>query len=55
MHNFVDVDAVVVSDLLVVAVPASVQQCFVLLVLLGVQHVVAFLEKFRCVNFKCFK
>lgn len=41
VHNLIHVDAVRVSLLLVVAIPASVQQDLVLLVLLGVQHVVA--------------
>lgn len=41
VHNLIHVDAVRISLLLVVAIPASVQQDLVLLVLLGVQHVVA--------------
>ena len=45
MHNLVDVDAVVVGHLFVVAVPAGVEQCLVLLVFLGVQHVVALLTE----------
>ena len=45
VHDFVDVDAVVVGQLLVVAVPARVQKHLVLLVLLRVQHIVAFLTK----------
>ena len=45
VHNLVDVDAVVVGHLFVVAVPAGVEQCLVLLVFLGVQHVVAFLTE----------
>ena len=45
VHDLVDVDAVVVGQLLVVAVPARVQQHLVLLVLLRVQHVVALLAE----------
>ena len=45
VHDLVDVDAVVVGNLLVVAVPARVQQLLLLLVLLRVQHVVALLTK----------
>ena len=45
MHNFVDVNAVVVGDLLVIAVPARVQQLPLLLVLFGVEHVVALLTE----------
>ena len=45
MHDLVEVDAVVVGDLLVVAVAAGVQQHLVLLVLLRVQHVVALLTE----------
>ena len=45
VHNLVDVDAVVVGHLFVVAVPAGVEQCLVLLVFLGVQHVVALLTE----------
>lgn len=41
VHNFVDVNAVGVRFLFVVAVPARVQQHFVFFVLLRVQHVVA--------------
>jgi len=41
VRNFVDVDAVVVSQLLVVAVPAGVQQLTPFLILPRVQHVVA--------------
>ena len=45
MHDLVDIDAVVVGDHLVVAVPAGVHQDAVLLVLLRVQHVVALLRE----------
>ena len=47
VHDLVHVDAVVVRDLLVVAVAARVEQHPVLLVLLRVQHVVALL---KCTN-----
>lgn len=45
MHDFVDIDAVRLGLLLVVAVSARVQQNLVLLVLLRVQHVVALLTE----------
>ncbi len=45
VHDLVDVDAVVVGQLFVVAVSAGVHQHFVLLVLLGVEHVVALLAE----------
>lgn len=45
MHDFVNVDAVRLGLLLVVAVSARVQQNLVLLVLFRIQHVVAFLAK----------
>ena len=45
VHDLVDVDAVVVGDLFVVAVAAGVHQDAVLLVLLRVQHVVALLRR----------
>lgn len=45
VHDFVNVDAVRLGLLLVVAVSARVQQNLVLLVLFRIQHVVAFLAK----------
>lgn len=45
VHNLVHVDAVGVRLLFVIAIPAGVQQDLVLLVLLGVQHVVALLAE----------
>lgn len=44
VHNFVHVNAVTVGLGLIVAVSARIQQDFVLLVLLWVEHVVAFLQ-----------
>ena len=44
VHDLVDVNAVAVGQLLVVAVPASVEQHLILLVFFGVQHVIAFLK-----------
>jgi len=41
VRNFVDINAVVVSQLLVVAVPAGVQKLTPFLILPRVQHVVA--------------
>ena len=45
MHDLVDVDAAAIRHLTVVAVSAGVEQHPVLLVLLGVQHVVALLAE----------
>merc|ERR1719431_324077 len=45
VHDLVDVDAAGVGELAVVAVPARVQQYPVILVLLGVEHVVALLAE----------
>lgn len=45
VRDFVDVDAAVVGFLLVITVPARVEQNAVLLVLLGVKHVVTFLAE----------
>lgn len=44
VHNFVHVDAVRVSFGFVVAVTACIEQKFVLLIFLRVQHVIAFLK-----------
>lgn len=41
MHNFVNVDTIGVGFLFVVTIAASVQEDFVLFVLLRVQHVIA--------------
>jgi len=41
VHNLVDVNTVVVSQLFVVAIPACIEESPVLLVLLWVEHVVA--------------
>lgn len=45
VHDFVDINAITVGFCFVVAISASIQEDFVLLVFLGIQHVVAFLEK----------
>jgi len=45
VHDFVDIDAARVGELAIVTVSASVQQHPVVLVLLGVEHVVALLAK----------
>lgn len=45
VRDFVDVDAAVVGFLLVIAIPARVQQNAIFLVLLGVQHVITFLAE----------
>lgn len=46
MSDLVDIDAVIVRYLLVVAVPASIEQNTVFFVLLRIEHVVAFLTEF---------
>lgn len=45
MHQFVDIDAIVIRWHLVVTITAGIQQYFVLLVLFGVQHVVTLLAE----------
>lgn len=45
VHNFVNVNAVGVGLLLVVTISTGIHENLVVLVLLGVQHVVAFLAK----------
>lgn len=45
MHQFVDIDAIVIRWHFVVTITTGIQQYFVLLVLFGVQHVVTLLAE----------
>lgn len=45
VRDFIDVDATIVGFLLVITIPARVEQNAVLLVLLGVKHIVTFLAE----------
>ena len=44
VHNFVDINAVIVGNLFVIAITAGIHQNFVFFVFFGIKHVIAFLK-----------
>lgn len=45
VHNFVDIDAITISQLLVVTISASIKQDFIFLIFFWIKHVIAFLTE----------